>query len=548
MDPFDLRERPWIGVRTRAGQQVETGLAWLLENAHDIADIEAPNPPAHAGLRHILTALAYRVTGLDRQDGAAEWRRRRDLWLAHGTFASRPEGLGGQAPDGPVRTYFAALPEGALDLFGPRPFLQDPRLTEQSVTCGINKLVLGRPTGVNSATWWTRHHKDNQGAISAGEAAWWLIAQWYYGAAGQITPREVRGSKTSSAKAGMLRNTITYYPRGENLFDSLLLSLVPPGPAVPDPAARPGPDLCPWELEELPDPDAPPSPPGGMCALLTGVHTHAFLLVRDGQDGVCDVYRTWAYRKPWPDLKTENPFISYERTKGTRRTADPSRALWRDLDSLLPETADGATGRTVGAGRYRPPRFLEERLNTGACGRPAGLIAVGFQQDPMTTDHAWWSSAAPPEFARLLTDGSEETLAAAAAARRLLALIDTECTTVKARLRAAWRDGTRSNPKEKTNRVWPSRGARLFWERAEDLFYDRLAAEGADFESEALRRGSRRAARELCLQVYDEVTRTATAGGSVRPPSRQDYLMRRSVHNNRPHPLPADSPENDDAH
>ncbi|GAA1989742.1 hypothetical protein GCM10009799_14370 [Nocardiopsis rhodophaea] len=536
VDDFDLLTRPWVNARTLDGTAESLGLSALLAHAHRLSDVEAPVPPGYGGLRHILAALTYRITGLDRQESASEWRRRRDLWLEHGTLASFPPELRPEGDDAdPVSRYFDRLEVGRFSLFGPRPFLQDPRLREESETCGINKLVLGRPVGKNGATWWTRHHQGNQGAIPPHEAAWWLIVQWYYGAAGQITARTVYGSRSSSAKAGMLRNTITYYPRGQTLFDSLLLSLVPPAAALPDPASRPGPDLCPWEWEKLPDPAAPPRPPGGMCALLTGVHTHAMLLVPDEHGAVVDAYRTWAYRKPWPERKTENPFVSYERTKGTQRTADPARALWRDLDALLPETAKGATGRTVAASRYRPPRFLEERLNLSGRRAPSGLAAVGFRQDPMTTDHTWWLSSAPPEFTRLLDD-DERT---AAAVRRLLALLSAECEQeLRPRLRRAWREGVRSGPKERLNKSWPQRGARRFWEQAEHLFFARLEAELVDSPADesAENQRTRHAARALCVRAYDEVTQTVMSDrGPAHPPSRIDLLLRRAVIKHRPH-------------
>ncbi|WP_052745511.1 type I-E CRISPR-associated protein Cse1/CasA [Allosalinactinospora lopnorensis] len=549
MDCFDLAKRPWIRARTLDGDVAQTGLADLLSTAHRLSGIEAPLPPGYAGLWHILTALAYRITGLDRQEGVAEWRRRRDLWLTHGTFASCPPGLSGEPPPSegatPVERYFARVPEGRFCLFGQRPFLQDPRLVEEAETSGINKFVLGRPTGDNAATWWTRHHASNQGAIAFEEAAWWLIVQWYYGAAGQITARTVGGTRSSSSKAGMLRNTITYFPSGASLFTSLLLSLVPPNPAIPDPASRPGPDLCPWEQEELPDPDAPPSPPGGMCALLTAVHTHALLLVPGEGGHVVDAYRTWAYRKPWPGLKRENPFLSYERSKGTQRRANPSRALWRDLDALLPETADGASGRHVAASAYRPPRFVEERLHLGGeQPGPAGITAVGFSQDPMTTDHTWWLSAVPPVLIERLRE--EEN---AAAARRLLALLAKECELLKARLRSAWRNGVRSGPREKLNQAWPSRGAARFWERAEKVFGDRLAADlgAAEPNDPTQEHHGRVAARGLTLTVYDEVTGNAHEGnGSPHPPSRQDFMLHRSIIKHRPWPVSARSPEGSD--
>ncbi|GLU48645.1 hypothetical protein Nans01_29960 [Nocardiopsis ansamitocini] len=505
----------------------------LFTTAQHTIDIVAPTPPAYGAVWLVLTTLTYRITGLDRQDTPQEWEKRRDAWYRHGTFTSVPPELrdsaGGAAESNPVEEYFERYAD-AFFLFGDKPFLQDRRLAaECKQTSGVNKFVLGRPTGVNSATWWTRHHKDKQTPIPPAEAIWWLLVQWYYGAAGQITAREVDGKSSSSSRSGMLRGSMVYIPRGKTLFESLLRSLVPPGEAAPDPGVAAFADECPWEWEAWPSPGRPALQPGGMCALLSAVHNHSMLLVRDDNGDVADVYRTWAYRNPWPALK-KIPFLSYEHSKGNTRKANPSRALWRELDALLPSARNNAQPSRDG---YLPPAFLAERPDEGI--GIAGLTAVAFHQDPKTVDYAWWLSQTPVALAEFLTAADEnERAMVAAEIQQLLQTFDTEAWLLRSALRSAWRNGVRSGPKEKLLEAWPNRATPLFWKRAENLFYGLLSGDQstapAGDGSQGQHRGQR-AIRALTCEIYDEVTDLVVHAETA---TSADYLLRRAVIRHRP--------------
>ncbi|MEV2279149.1 type I-E CRISPR-associated protein Cse1/CasA [Nocardiopsis sp. NPDC049922] len=564
MDDYDLRHRRWAPVHYIRGDTGHTGLQGLIAEAELIRSINAPMPPGYAALWHVLTALTYRITRLDTQDEPYEWLRRRDQWLAHGTFTSVPPGLRGTWPEDPagdpVEQYFSRFAD-RFALFGARPFLQDIRLRDQCVktekkekvpdTSGVNKFVLGRPVGENGATWWTRHHDGDQRPVPPGEAIWWLLVQWYYGAAGKITAREVNGKKTSDSKSGMLRGTISYYPRGHRLFDSLLISLVPPAGAQPEDTAAAGPDLCPWERKDLPDPDAPPRP-GGMCSLLTAVHKHSFLLVPDLEGNVADVYRTWAYRAAaWPERLPANPFLAY-RVDGEAprpRRAQPGRALWRDLDGLLPQ-AQVSAGQTQGRRRavYRRPAFLDEFAEIGT---RRGIVAVGFHQDPKTVDHEWWMAASPQALMDCFDAENPEYYhpQLARAAVRILDRLERAWLTLKICLGRAWTEGTRGDSDSKLSGAWPAQAEPVFWEQAERFFERRLRAEadaspsatshpqggvaeesrpsvGNDAEAE-----TERQVRGLVRRIYDEVTAVVVA----RQPGEVDPYLQMAVLEHRPH-------------
>lgn len=564
MDNYDLRHQRWAPVHYIRGDTGRTGLQGLIAEAELIRGINAPMPPGYAALWHVLTALTYRITRLDTQEDPYEWRRRRDQWLEHGTFTSVPSGLRDTWPDDPrgdpVEQYFSHFAD-RFELFGARPFLQDVRLRDECVktekrakvpdTSGVNKFVLGRPVGENGAIWWTHHHDGDQRPIPPDEAIWWLLVQWYYGAAGKITAREVNGKKTSDSKAGVLRGTISYYPRGHRLFDSLLISLVPPAKAQPEDTASADPDLCPWERDDLPSPDVPPRP-GGICSLLTAVHKHSFLLVPDMDGNVADVYRTWAYRSAaWPVLLPENPFLAY-RIDGDAprpRRAQPGRALWRDLDGLLPEAQlSAAPGNEHRSAVYRRPTFLDEFATIGT---RRGIVSVGFHQDPKTVDYEWWMSGSPQALMDCFDAETPEHYRpeVAQAALRILDRLERAWLTLKHCLNKAWTEGTRGASDSKLARVWPTQAEPVFWEQAERFFKRRLETEvDARFQADPNPSGgaaeepqqsirneaeteTERQVRDLVRHIYNEVTAVVIA----KQPGEVDPHLQMAVIEHRPH-------------
>lgn len=173
--PVDLR--PCIPVRLDEQHEV-FGLREVLIQAHRIEDLALPLPPAHSALLRMLTAITAELTGLDDPDlSLEEWHERR------GDLLSSGRGL--KAQD--VHDYCDA---STWDLYHPsRPFLQDPRLTEQCTkTSGINKLVFGRPAG-NNLQWLSVHTDTAPWPLSSDEAFWHLLIQHFYGAAGRCTTR-----------------------------------------------------------------------------------------------------------------------------------------------------------------------------------------------------------------------------------------------------------------------------------------------------------------------------------------------------------------------
>lgn len=447
---FDLRERGWVPVR-RNGEVRRVGLRELFLRAHEFEDLAVPIPPTMSGLWRILYAIAARITGLDsRAPKVGAWLKRRDAVLADAAFDATE-----------VDAYFERWAD-RFDLFHPEhPFGQDPRLrVECAKTAGVNKLVFGRPAGQNPV--WFGHFTDlDPAAVPAHEAAWNLIAQLYYGAAGRCASRTVNGTSAANGNAGPLRGTVSYHLTGRTLFESLLIG-VPKPPSQVDAAD----DVCFWERTGSTDPRGRPPKPGWPGGLLTGRSRHAVLLV-PGADGetVGDAYLTWAWRgDAWP---VEDPYLIHRFSKeGTLfvPAANASRALWRDLDSLLRDQPDSRRPAILKGTNDLPDDVLDALR----------VRAYGFDQDRQAKDRQWFTATTPPVLQCL-----EERAPLEAAA---LAQVHKDAEDVALRLRGAlriaWRDVIRPDSTGSGAKApdgpWPARAEALYWPQAETVFWRRF--------------------------------------------------------------------------
>ncbi|MHB9848972.1 type I-E CRISPR-associated protein Cse1/CasA [Streptomyces krungchingensis] len=385
---FDLRDEPWIPVRLLTGASVRLGFRGLFKQAHEIADLELVVPPAAAGLLRVLAAITARIAqagGVCLDDAGVaqdidDWRALRRRVLSQGRFD----------PDAVDAYLDTKVPAGRFDLFDThRPFLQDPRLRTECVDAkgtpnpsGVNKLVLGRPTGVNGAVLFGHFTDTAPVAVPAAEAVWHLLAQLYFGPSGQCTPRRITERRTGSGDSAPLRKSLSYFAWAPDLFTSLVLA-VPAPQAEADWEAE---DACPWE-EEL---NAPLEPLAAMTwpgRLLTGRFRHAVLLTPSAdRRSVTDAYITWSTHETAPPVR--DPYQILDRRKDGAfqpREADGSRALWRDIDSLLLKDSKQDVQR---------PLCLEDL--------PKRLLPVlrvrayGFEQDGQQKDSVWFQSTTPP--------------------------------------------------------------------------------------------------------------------------------------------------------
>lgn len=436
---FDLADRPWIPVVAGRDSKL-VGLRELFLRAAEFDDLAVPVPPAASGMWRILYAITARVTGLDALRGA-QWRQRQEQVLDQSGFALDD-----------VDAYFGKYRDRFDLLDAHRPWMQDPRLAvECPKPSGVNKLVFDRPAG-NTQVWFSHHTDANPVALAPGEAAWYLIAQLYYGASGRCSSREVAGQKFANSNAGPLRGTMSYHPLGENLFESLVVG-VPQRKA----GQGAGPDLCPWERDKLLDPLSGPGAVSWPCDALTSRARHAVLLVPDAAgEAVTDAYVTWAWRLPGP--AHADPYVVRRQNKEGdwyQLPADGSRALWRDVDALLGGNSEVQTHR---------PDIMNSAADLELDGR---VRAYGFDQDGQAKDRQWFTAVTPPILG-WLRERDPGTAHGVAALTRAAESIGRR---LGAALRQAWREV--ANVKDREG-LWARVGEAYYWTRAEAVFWEHV--------------------------------------------------------------------------
>ncbi|MFI1935617.1 type I-E CRISPR-associated protein Cse1/CasA [Streptomyces purpureus] len=493
---YPLDRRSWVPVLTHGGVTERVGLREVFLRAHHFRGLAVASPAAASGLLRVLCAIAARVTELDQADEVGDWLDRRyELLAAEGGFV--PEKVDG---------YFDRYAEGLRLYDHKRPFLQDARLAQEcAASSGINKLVLGRPSG-NNQVFFGHFTDDTPVPLSSDEAVLHLLAQLYYGASGQCTPRTVNGQRFGNTMAGPLRRVLSYHPLGRNLYESLLLG-------IPDPQAWPSrsssvDDVCPWEDEAPLAALTPAHPAAGPMTMLTAQHQHAVLLKPspDGTSAV-DATITWALRANRPPIR--DPYLIWDEAKdGTvyPRRADAKRALWRDLDGLIlqdrgdkgrrPLIFEGLTGGQI-------PEEVFQHLR---------VVAHGFDQDGQTRDRTHFTAVTPPLCALLASAGSPDDSRLALGVKEGRQAAEQAAWRLETALRSAWRAYTmpfgddrpgRRSKEDKTGGPWPEAALAAYWSAAEERFWELLDQQ--DFTTAVSSFG------RIALDVFDTTTAAAAS-------------------------------------
>ncbi|WP_432105894.1 type I-E CRISPR-associated protein Cse1/CasA [Streptomyces sp. bgisy091] len=499
---FNLIDQPCVPVRWKPGSTASgtgrlpdlVGLRELLLRSHEIESLAVADAPAHAALLRILYALTARVSDLTEQGPEGDWDERRLNVLD-----------AGQLPSEGIEAYFAEF-ESRFFLFSPdgRPWMQDPRLKQQcdaTNTAGVNKLIVTRPSGNNHS--WFRHDTDRAPVLPTASEAFLSLLVWhYYGPAGRCSSREVNGVKSASATAGPLRTALSYHPEGDSLFETLLAGLVPPEDSVNGRE-----DLCPWEQEELPDPERPQRESQGPRSRHTGRSQHALLLLPDADSThVRDAFITWAYRERMP---REDDYLIWQTSQqGNRypRPADSGRALWRDLDALLLQNPP--------AGNAHPQQPRVFRTAAEVCeGR---VRALGFDQEGQAKD-TQFVDASTPVVLGYAEDNDPRTVPAVGRLRQFGEMYGRRLDRAVKRAWAAYVRDAKAD-----GGAWAAEAAARYWPRAEAEFWARFRAldhtghvADGGFDPAATRRAFLRLAQEAYDAVTEPVTRTLRGAKAV---------------------------------
>jgi len=344
---YCLVDRPWIEVVGLDGRVKLASIDEVLAECQHLRCLGGDLPTQTFAIVRLLMAILYRSLR-----GPEDRRAWEALWHT------------GALPMDRIRAYLGEHRE-RFDLFHPEtPFFQVAQLRSGSgEVAGLDRIIADVPNG---APYLTSRIGPGLSRISPAEAARWLVHCQAFDVSGIKTaavgdPRG-RNGKVYPLGTGTCGSYGGLYVEGTNLRETLLLNLVPYDTAYLDyPEEGPG-ELPPWERP--PSSVGDDSPPRGRIAALTW-QARRVRLIGD-EDGVTNVVVGYGDRFDVDNAFSIEPMTAWRRSptkeKAAKQTVyvprshDPSKALWRGLDALLPQRRQGGGAE---AATVRPPAVSE---------------------------------------------------------------------------------------------------------------------------------------------------------------------------------------------
>ncbi len=313
MSRFNLIDEPWIPVRFPDGTRAELGIRDTLLRAKDIAVIEDSSPLVVASLHRLLLAVLYRAL-----EGPTDIDQAKALFKA---------GL----PADKIDAYLERWRERFWLFDEKHPFGQIPDFEPKTWRAWT---VLATEHNADNAKVLFDHIDVTRAAtVPAGTAARWLLATQTF----SVSAGKSELSHTGTAPSATAAMTL---PLGLNLEDTLLLSLVPQNRAV---SAQ---DFPIWERNA----DSLASLKAGTERIIGGYadrYTWSTRSIRLRSDESGDV-SVLAFASGVENASKDalDPMLAYriDKDKGRLPIQFKERGLWRDFDSLLPDSTRLAPG------------------------------------------------------------------------------------------------------------------------------------------------------------------------------------------------------------
>ncbi len=320
---FDLREKPWIGVITRDGEQIELGLREVLLRAHELAAVRDPLPTVECGIVRLLVALVLDIFPLESS---------RDL----------SDLLGEERFDaGEVNRYFEEHVD-RFDLFHPQwPFLQTVMTGDSEKP--LAGLLCAIPSGTNALHF---HHAHEDELAVAPETAARLLTTIppFMTAGGAGLPPSINGAPP-----------LYVLLQGDNLKQTILLNCCADESWLPV-ALRGKEDQPLWRSKDAVA--AGEKREAGLLESLTWAPRRIQLVA--GPGGHCSLsgqaapllVRAMKFAPGWSS-RLENwtdPHVAYKISDSKRLVLRPQeeRPLWRDAGPLaLLQEQGSASGKKV---------------------------------------------------------------------------------------------------------------------------------------------------------------------------------------------------------
>lgn len=331
---FDLLTTPWITCLTLDGRPAEVSLLDLFRRSPELREIVGDLPTQGFALLRLALAVLHRAI-----DGPRDEREWQALWESDTPPLDR------------IESHLRAHAD-RFDLYHDKtPFLQVAGLrTAKDEFFGLERLIADVPTG---HPYFTTRIGRGLTRITPAEAARWLVHAQAFDVSGIKSglvgdDARINGGRVYPLGTSWAGNLGGLYVEGRTLWETLLLNLVPrdqPGIARFSPNDR----AC-WEAD-APGPAASPDAahrPYGPVDLYTWPSRR--ILLRGDRDGVTGVVIGYGDPLAPQNRNLIEPMTAWRRSNPQEKKLglnlvympklhDPSRALWRGLDAILPMVA-----------------------------------------------------------------------------------------------------------------------------------------------------------------------------------------------------------------
>ncbi len=353
MSCYSLWEEPWIPVLSKAGNPYTLSLRNVLAEAHALREVFDPSPLVTVAIHRLLQAVLYRVF---LPQSYADWA---GLWRT------------GRIDSGRLDRY-GALWEGRFDLIHPtRPFYQVPWMEDEKEH-PISALVLEAASG-NNSTLFDHGKVEGMEALPFDRAACHLMVQQLFAFGGGV-------SKPFNRRDAPLTKGLVAEARGRNVFETLLLNLVPLeywSSFIPySERDRPF-----WEIDSPPEPEREGSRPLGPIHYLTWQSRQIHLIV-DKSTGTatgCQIKQRYCLDRDGHRIDPGKVYQHKERGWVPFKV-NKQRAIWPSAHVLLQATdADMARPHLVEWLAAVDEKGKLERLDVPAV---IGMIVSGMATDP----------------------------------------------------------------------------------------------------------------------------------------------------------------------
>jgi CRISPR system Cascade subunit CasA len=324
---FNLLDSPWIPLIGKDGCPTKGSIEDCLFRPHDYREIDDQSPLVVVSIHRVLLAILHRVFGP--KDKAA-WIKiyNENKWN-----------------EKDLKAYFKKW-HSRFDLFDKEhPFFQDVSLTATPKEyCKVSRLDISKASGQNGTLFDHTSYKKPF-VLQPDRAACLLVA---------IQATSICGGKSKpfNLRDAALTGSATFVALGKDLFETLMLNLVPYNKDEPIPSNDE--DKPAWELSSSPVPEKSATPKGYLDVLTS--QSRRVKLLPELVNGEIQISHCILLQGVALDKQNlQDPMKQYSKFKDAWKALRFAEdvALWRNSTVLLRSTFDGSRSS------MKPPAQLD---------------------------------------------------------------------------------------------------------------------------------------------------------------------------------------------